>query len=501
MNPMLRMTGIRKAFPGVQALAGIDFDTQAGEVHALVGENGAGKSTLMHILAGVHRPDAGRIAFNGQEGIEISDEQHARRLGIAIVYQERSLFSLLSVAENIFVNNQPVNRVGGIVRKELYARTTELLDRISVKVHPGTPVGKLSAAQQQMVEIGKALSINARLVIFDEPTAALTRTETNVLFRVIRQLKDSGVGIVYISHRLEEIFEIAGRVTVLKDGQYQGTLSVTDTSPADLVMRMVGRKGLYQHVDRSIPAKLKPVLEVKGVSDGKLRDIHFSVSPGEIVALAGLAGAGRTELALAIFGARPISSGSIAIEGKVVPVVSPRDAIAAGIGYLPEDRKEMGLFLEMNVAENIAAARLSYFGSWWMSRAKLFETARTYIGRLRIATPDASRTVRKLSGGNQQKVLLSRWLLRDQLVLIVDEPTRGIDVGAKAEIYALLRDLADQGKAVIVISSDLPEVLAIADRIVVMRLGRIAGELLRAEATEENIMRLASMRVEETACR
>ena len=500
MNPLLRMAGIRKAFPGVQALDGIDFDVRPGEVHALVGENGAGKSTLMHILAGVHQPDSGSIDFDGRTDVHILDEQQARRLGIAIVYQERSLFSLLSVAENIFANSQPVNAWGAVDARRLESKTLELLKRVNLPVAPHAIVGRLSTAQQQMVEIAKALSIDARLVIFDEPTAALTRAETDVLFGVIRQLKQAGVGIAYISHRLEEIFEIADRVTVLKDGQGQGTLGVEATSPADLVMRMVGRSTIHEHVERKAPLDVTPVLEVKDLSDGKQTRVSFSVRSGEILAFAGLAGAGRTELALAIFGVRPIASGAILVNGIQLRVSSPNDAIAAGIGYLPEDRKEMGLFLEMTVAENIAAARLSYFGSFWINSMKIIETARSYIERLRIATPDPLRAAGKLSGGNQQKVLLARWLLRDQRILIVDEPTRGIDVGAKAEIYQLLRQLADQGKAVVVISSDLPEVVAIADRVIVMRQGRIAGELPRSVTTEQNIMQLATIGAGESAC-
>lgn len=489
MTALLAMRGIHKTFPGTRALAGIDFDVEAGEVHALVGENGAGKSTLMHILAGVHQPDAGTICFNGQANVHISDESEAQQLGIAIVYQERSLFNLLSVAENIFVNSQPVNRWGVVNRAKLRRMAKELLDRLRLKVHPETPLGRLAPAHQQMVEIAKALSIDARLILFDEPTTALTQAETGVLFELIRQLKNTGVGIVYISHRLEEIFHVADRVTVLKDGEVQGTFPIDAISPDDLVMRMVGR-GLGEPIEQTRStdreANEKVALEVR---DGGRA---FSVRRGEILVFCGLTGAGRTTLAQAIFGARPFS-GTILVSGQPVRIESPADAIAADIGYLPEDRKEMGLFLEMSVAQNIAAARLSYFGCWWMRDSKLVAIANRFSAKLCITPPGIQREAKKLSGGNQQKVMLARWLLCDPAILIIDEPTRGIDVAAKEEIYSLLREAASNGKAVIVISSHLPEALAIADRILVMRHHRIVGELTRPEASEERIMRLAAL--------
>jgi ribose transport system ATP-binding protein len=497
------MHAIRKRFGGVQALNGVQLEVRPGEVHAMVGENGAGKSTLMHILAGVHQPDEGTISWNRQETV-IANEHAAQQMGIAIVFQERSLFGSLSVAENIFAGRQPVSKLGTIRRKQLSAQAAALLRQVGLTCDPGTDVGDLSSAQQQMVEIAKALSLKARLIIFDEPTAALTETETAALFRVIGDLKKRGVAIIYISHRLEEIFKVADRVTVLKDGTWQGTFAVPEITTDELIARMVGR-----NVSRGCPTDAsrrtdQPVmLEVRDLNDHRsdgevktvLRDINFSVRAGEMLALAGLSGAGRTELALSIFGARSRESGEIFVAGKRVVIESPSDAIAAGIAYLPEDRKDAGLFLEMTVAENVAAARLKEFGSWWFSDARGDAAAEGFRSKLRIASHSVRQIVQSLSGGNQQKVVLAKWLLVKPKVLIVDEPTRGIDVGAKSEVHNLLRDLARAGAAILVISSELPEVLAIADRILVMREGRITGELAGEQATEEQILRYASMSV------
>ena len=502
--PLLAMQGISKRFGGVQALNGVNLEVRAGEVHALVGENGAGKSTLMHILAGVHQPDDGRIDWDGKKGIVLANEHAAQQMGIAIVFQERSLFSSLSVAENIFAGRQPVSRWGTIQRKKLYEQTAALLREVGLTCDPRTQLSDLSSAQQQMIEIAKALSLNAKLIIFDEPTAALTETETAALFRVIRDLQKRNVAIIYISHRLEEIFDIADRVTVLKDGAGQGTFPVAEITTDDLITRMVGRGlSLHRRSDHAAAIQDAVMLEVRHLSDRNLekevktvlRDISFSVRAGEILALAGLCGAGRTELALSIFGARPRDSGEIFVAGKKVEIKSPGDAIAAGLAYLPEDRKEAGLFLDMTIAHNIAAAGLSRFGSWWFNDTNGDAIAEDFRKKLRIASYGVKQIVQSLSGGNQQKVVLAKWLLLRPKVLIVDEPTRGIDVGAKAEVHNLLRELARGGTAVVVISSELPEVLAVADRILVMREGRISGELSAAQATEETIMRYASMSV------
>ena len=499
MSALLRCAGITKEFPGVRALSNVDFDVERGEIHALVGENGAGKSTLMHILAGVHRQDAGIIEFSPHGPVHIVNERHAQQLGIAIVYQERSLFDLMSVAENVLVENMPVNRWGLIDRKRLKEQTRVLLERVNLPVDPGCMLSELSPAQQQMVEIAKALSIESRLLILDEPTAALTFTETETLYRVMRQLQAGGVGIVYISHRLEEVFHIADRVTVLKDGQLQGTMRVADTCAEDLVTRMVGRQRTAAAPSAMKEASGPPALEVTNLCDKKLRNVSFSVASGEIVTLSGLAGAGRTEIAMAIFGERPLTSGEIFVSGRRIAARSPREAMDAGIGYLTEDRKDLGVFAEMPVAENIAAARLERFGEWNLNDREMARTAASFMEQLRIACPDVDTPVGRLSGGNQQKVLLARWLLREPKVLIVDEPTRGVDVNAKLEIHTLLRSLAAQGTAIVAISSDLPEVLALGDRVLVMRHGRLAACLPRAEASEERIMRFAAMAGEEAS--
>jgi inositol transport system ATP-binding protein len=502
MSALLSMHGVRKRFGGVQALNGVNLDVRAGEVHALVGENGAGKSTLMHILAGVHQPDEGRIDLDGKANVILANEHAAQQYGIAIVFQERSLFSSLSVAENIFAGRQPV-KWGRIKRRQLYQDTALLLREVGLACDPKTPLSELSAAQQQMVEIAKALSLNAKLIIFDEPSAALTETETAALFRVIVDLKRRNVAVIYISHRLEEIFKIANRVTVLKDGAGQGTFEVSEITTDRLITLMVGRALSFHRAEAQDTSAAPVMLEVKGLSDHSLetevktilRDISFKVRQGEIVALAGLCGAGRTELALSIFGARPRDSGEIFVGGRRVEIHSPADAISAGLAYVPEDRKEAGLFLDMTIAQNTAAGSLKEFGTWWFDDAKGHAKAEEFRNRLRIASYSAKQVVQSLSGGNQQKVVLARWLLIRPKVLIVDEPTRGIDVGAKAEVHNLIRDLARAGTAIVVISSDLPEVLAVADRILVMREGRITGELSGADATEEKIMRYASMKV------
>ncbi len=501
--PLLKMTGICKDFPGVCALDGMQLEVRAGEVHAVVGENGAGKSTLMHILAGVYQPDAGRIDFAGHDDVRIADEQAAQRMGIAIVYQERSLFDSLSVAENIFAGRQPVQIGNWIDSGAMAATAGELLKQVGLEVHPDAPLASLSPAEQQLVEIAKALSLNARLIIFDEPTAAITEAETKTLFAVIRSLQKAGTAVIYISHRLEEIFLLAVRVTVLKDGRWQGTLPIAEATPSELVRRMVGRE--LANVSRaaleaSENQATAPAIEVRGLSDAPARrqrrttlsNISFQVRSGEVVVLAGLAGAGRTETALSIFGARPYRSGSVLIHGQPTRIRNVPDAIAAGIGYLPEDRKQAGLFLDMSIAHNMAAATLRRFGMIVTSEREIGRAAETYCQRLGIACHSTRQVVRSLSGGNQQKVLLAKWLLVEPRVLIVDEPTRGVDVGAKAQVHRLLFDLADHGTAVLVISSDLPEVLTLADRVIVMAQGRIAGQLSRDEATEERIVHLAS---------
>jgi ABC-type sugar transport system ATPase subunit len=495
--PLLSMQAVKKSFNGIEVLKGVDFTVRTGEVHALVGENGAGKSTLMNLLAGVHQPTSGTISFAGRDNLQIPDEKTAQELGISTVFQERSLFAQLNLADNIFAARQPV-RFGHVNQKKLSADTRALLQRVELNWEPNQLVGELSPAQQQLAEIAKALSFNAKLMIFDEPTSSLTDTETRALFRVIRQLREQGVGIVYITHRLEEIFLIADRVSVLKDGEGQGTFNATETNTNELVRRMVGRSLELRHKD-AVAAGNPITFEVRDISDPMnsfrplLRNVSLNVRQGEIVGLAGLAGAGRTELALSIFGVRPRGAGEIFLNKERVSIDSPRDAIQAGIGYVAEDRKEGGLFLEMSIAANVAAAKLDAFGSWWMSGRQERKTAEGFRQSLRIVSADVSQPVQRLSGGNQQKVVLAKWLLLNPKVLIVDEPTRGIDIGAKAEVHHLLYQHSRKGSSVIVISSDLPEILDVSDRIYVMREGQITGELSRIEATEEKVMRLASL--------
>jgi ABC-type sugar transport system ATPase subunit len=495
---LVAMHGIWKRFDGNSVLKGVNFELLRGEVHALVGENGAGKTTLMNLLAGVHQPDSGSIRLRGLAQATIPDEKSAQALGIAIVFQERSLFAQLSVAENIFAARQPVKRLGVIDRKRLHENTRLLLRQTGLEADPQQTVESLSPAHQQLVEIAKALSHNPSILIFDEPTSSLTERETHRLFEVIRQLKSGGVGIIYISHRLPEVFQIADRVTVLKDGEGQGTIPVAATSTDDLVRRMVGRSLDLRHQD-AVAAGNPILLEVRNLSDPPtgpkpfLRNISFNVRRGEIVGFAGLAGAGRTELALAIFGSRSLGAGEIFVAGKRIEIHSPREAIAARLGYVPEDRKDGGLFLDMTVAENIASANLKRFGQFWLLDREQMEVARQFEHSLRIVCRTPKQVVQRLSGGNQQKVALAKWLLVNPTVLIVDEPTRGVDVGAKAEVHQMLYKLSRQGTAVVVISSDLPEILDISDRIYVMREGTISGELSRHEATEEAVMRLASL--------
>ena len=491
---LAQLFGIHKYFPGVHALKGVDFQLYRGEIHALVGENGAGKSTLMHILAGVYQPDSGSIFFNGNPNTRIENERIAQDLGIAIVYQEKSLVNSLNVAENIFFGRQPVHRWSIINHKLLYEKANAILDQLGLDINPKMLVGRLSPAQQQMVEIAKALSLNAQMVILDEPTSSLTEPEIVSLYRVLRRLKNQGVGIIFISHRLAEVFDITDRVTVLKDGEFRGTYNIDQITPEKIISLMVGRDiKKTQHSTKNNSEVGNVVLEVRSLSDRtKVRDINFYVRSGEILAFAGLAGAGRTEMALALFGASSRQAGEILINHKKVKIQSTEDAIAAGIGYLPEERRDAGLFLQMSISRNISIGNLKRFGTWWLNDREMDSIAEEYRQTLSITSPNVLNLVQNLSGGNQQKVVLAKWLLLKPKILIVDEPTRGIDVGAKAEVHNLLRALAADGTAIILISSELPEILDVADRIMVMREGQISGELTAEEATEEKILRYAS---------
>ena len=486
---LLRLQHISKTFPGVKALSDVSFSVEAGEVHAVCGENGAGKSTLMNILSGNLQPDSGGEIFMDNQVVKIDDFNQGRALGIGIVYQERSLVEMLSVAENIFANRHPKTRWGLIDYPKLYADTQSLLEQLKLThLHPQTRVERLSPAERQMIEIAKALSQQPRLLILDEPTAGITEQEITTLFAIIRSLQRQGTAIIYISHRMAEIFEIADRVTVLKDGKFQATRPTSETDTDQLIKLMVGRDlAQLTHRFADHPDKL---LEVSGLTNARIQTIHFSVKRGEIVALAGLVGAGRTEIARAIFGIDPKTDGTVWLDGQFCSIRHPADAIACGIGYVPEDRKNQGLFLEMSVQENIVAGRFS--ANKAISAQEQFGIATRFKDELRIQTPDVSQKIRLLSGGNQQKCVLARWLHLNPKLLIVDEPTHGVDVGAKFEIYEILKKMALAGTGILLISSELPEVLALADRILVVYRGRIVGEMSRLEATEERILALAS---------
>ena len=490
--PRLSIRNVVKTFPGVRAVDDVSLEVRRGEVHALIGENGAGKSTLMHLVAGVYQPDSGTIELDGASMAGFN-EKAAADAGIAIVYQERSLVGALSVAENVYAGRQPANRLGVIRRAPMYEGTRRILRDLEVDIDPRTPVAQLSPGQQQMVEIAKGLSHELKLLILDEPTSALTINEGRHLFRIIRRLASQGVGIIYVSHRMAEIFEISDRVTVMKDGRVTGLRETAAVSHRELISLMVGRELSFEPDPRRAAPDAAIALEVRDLAADPVVSASFTLRYGEILCLAGLLGAGRTEVCEAIFGARPISGGSILVEGAPLRPRSPADSMAAGISMLPEDRKDGGLFMDFSITANVVAANLpAYTSSGLLSDAEMREISRTYTRDLRIATPGIDREVRYLSGGNQQKVLLAKWLARQPRILIVDEPTRGVDVGSKAEIYRILRDLAANGIALLVVSSDLPEVLALAHRIVVMSDRRTVGELDAASASEIAILELAA---------
>lgn len=491
--PVLQMRRICKTYPGVRALDNVDLEVRAGEVHAIVGENGAGKSTLMKILAGAQPKDSGEILINGQP-VQIDSPHKAMDLGISIIYQEFNLVPYLNAAENIFLGREPRAKVPGFVDfRTMYREAQEVIDRLGVPINVRTPVNRLSVAQQQMVEIAKATSRQSSIIVMDEPSATLTEHELERLFTLIRQLKSEGTAIVYISHRLEEVFQIADRVTVLRDGKHIATRPTSELTREEIIRLMVGRE-LTQMIPK-VPAPIGDVvLEVRGLSrKDKLHNISFSLRKGEILGIAGLVGAGRTELARAIFGADPIDSGEIILEGKPIRIRSPQEAIQHGIGLVTEDRKAQGLILGMVVRENVTLANLGALSRLnFINLARERQVAQKHVQDLSIKTPTIEQTVQNLSGGNQQKVVLAKWLFTQSKVLIFDEPTRGIDVGAKTEIYQLMNDLAAQGVAMLMISSELPEVLGMSDRILVMHDGRVVGELQAGEATQEKIMHLAT---------
>lgn len=491
MAVKLEVKGISKNFPGVRALDGVSLTIHEGEVHGLVGENGAGKSTLMHILAGVYLPDEGELFVDGNR-CEFPDERSAQEAGIGMVFQERSLIKELSVAENIFAGRQPVKWLNFIDRKRMCSEADEFLKRVNLNINPMTRVAQLSPIQQQLVEIAKALSLDAQILILDEPTATITEREIDTLFSLVKQLKKEGIAIIYISHRLQELPYICDKVSVLKDGVYQGTRIMNEVTLEEIVTMMVGRKVLSVYDDRSWKEG-DVVLEVKDLSSARFKNINFYLKKQEILGIAGLAGSGRTELALAVFGVDRKAEGEVYVNNKRVRFTTPREAINAGLGYLPEDRKDSGIFLDLDVTSNIISANTRRFTRYGLlSDKRAVKSVNGYIEDLKITTPSTRQKIINLSGGNQQKVLMARWLMKDPDILIIDEPTRGIDVGAKEEIYKLIRQMAVRGKSIIIISSELPEIITLCDRIIVMCLGRKTGDLPHCDATEEKIMRLAS---------
>jgi len=489
--PVLEMRGISKRFPGVQALDAVGLVVSGGEVLALVGENGAGKSTLIKILAGADRADAGEILVEGNP-VRIESPKDAMALGIRVIYQEFNLVPQLSVMENIFLGREPA-KLGLVDFHRMESDCAALLERVGAEFSPNDLVSRLSVAQQQLVEIAKALSRDARILVLDEPSATLTERELDRLFALIRDLRQHGVAMVYISHRLEEIFEIADRVTVLRDGKHATTAPTSELTREDIIRHMVGRD-LSDFIPSTTSRASDEVLRLEGLTaHGRFRDVNLVVRAGEIVALAGLVGSGRTEVARAVFGADPVDSGRVIVGGLEAHIRSPRAAIALGIGLATEDRKAQGLVLGLGVSANITLADLRAIARYGFIRHTA-ETAAAgrFVDQLRIRTPSLRQQARLLSGGNQQKVVLAKWLFTECRMLILDEPTRGIDVGTKNEIYQLMNELCSQGRAILMISSELPEVIGVAHRIYVMREGRMMGELAREEATQEKIMRLAT---------
>jgi len=497
MQYLIALKNVSKGFPGVQALDNCQFDLLPGEVHALMGENGAGKSTLMKILSGVYQRDSGEILVDGHP-VEIDGPRAAQALGIGIIHQELNLMHHLSAAQNIFIGREPRGRFGLFLDEdELNRQAAAIFARMRLPLDPRTLVGTLTVAKQQMVEIAKALSFNSRVLIMDEPTAALNNAEIDELFRMIVELQAQGVGIIYISHKMDELRRISNRVTIMRDGRYIATVPTATTPIDSIISMMVGRE-----LDGIRPVQVdsgsnEVVLAVRNLRRGKLvRDVSFSLRKGEILGFAGLMGAGRTEVARAIFGADALDGGEIFIHGAPALIGSPADAVAHGIGYLSEDRKHFGLATGLDVNTNIAMASLSRFCRYggFLDQVAMRDRAQYYVRQLSIKTPSIDQRAGLLSGGNQQKIVIAKWLLRDCDILFFDEPTRGIDIGAKSEIYKLINALAAQGKAIVMISSELPEILRMSHRILVMCEGRIAGELSAAEASQEKIMQLATQR-------
>ena len=494
---ILKMQGIQKYFSGVHALNGVDFELKAGEVHALMGENGAGKSTLIKVLCGIHKRDGGTIEYFGEE-VSFNNIAESQAAGISVIHQELNMMNHLTVAQNMFIGREVMN--GGIINdKQMEIEAQKLFDKMGVKINPSTKLGDLTVGKQQMVEIAKAVSRDCKLLVLDEPTAALTLPEVEELFNIMRDLQKKDIGMIYISHRMDEINRISDRVTVMRDGEYVGTVNTAEVTKDDIVKMMVGRVIMGEQKEVSTcPADAPVVLEVNHLNAGKeVKDVSFTLRKGEILGFAGLMGAGRTEVARALYGADPRQTGEILLNGKKVKLRTPEQAVKHGICYLSEDRKRYGLMLDKSVTENTAISSVEDFiSAGIISDGKMREASAEYNEKLRTKTPSMEQLLKNLSGGNQQKVIIARWLMKNSDIFIFDEPTRGIDVGAKSEIYHLIEDLAAQGKSIIMISSELAEVLRLSDRIVVMCEGRKTGELDISEATQENIMKLATMREE-----
>ncbi|MBQ3553581.1 MAG: sugar ABC transporter ATP-binding protein [Clostridia bacterium] len=495
---ILEMKNIDKRFSGVHALKSANMELRAGEVHALMGENGAGKSTLMKVLCGIYKRDEGDVILFG-EPVNFNTIKESQDAGISIIHQELNMMNHLTVAQNIYIGREPMKKGVYIDDRQMEKDAKELFDRIGVKIDPSAILGTLTVGKQQMVEIAKAISRNSKILILDEPTAALTQVEVEELFKIMNDLRAKGIGMIYISHRMDEINRISDRITVMRDGEYVGTLITKDTTKDEIVKMMVGRVIFGDKKEASnVPEDAEVVLEVKGLNRGKeIKDVSFQLRKGEILGFSGLMGSGRTEVARAIYGADGFDSGEIYINGKKVNIKSPEEAVKNGICYLSEDRKRYGLLLDKSVAENSVLSNLDdYIIAGWINDSKITKDAERENAKLKTKTPSMQQLLRNLSGGNQQKVIIARWLLKNSDIFIFDEPTRGIDIGAKSEMYTLMEELASQGKSIIMISSELSEVQRLSDRVVVMCEGRITGTLDIKDATQEKIMAYATMREE-----
>ena len=492
-NTVLELQNIDKKFPGVHALKKVSLNLRQGEVLALVGENGAGKSTLVKVLTGIYTADEGHIIYNGGR-VSFSGPKAAQEAGISIVHQELNLMNHLTAAQNIFIGREASGFF--LSDKEINEKAAELFAQLKVNINPTQKVGDLTVGKQQMVEIAKAISFQSSVLVLDEPTGALTEAETNELFNIMNDLRKKGIAMIYISHRMDEIMKISDRITVMRDGEYVVTVNTSETNLDEIIHAMVGRTIYTEPKTKSaVPENAPVVLEIRNLCSKDVKNVSFQLRKGEILGLAGLMGAGRTEMARLIFGADKRDGGEILINNVPVSIFSPSDAVRFGIGYLSEDRKRFGLALGLSLADNCVMAVLKEFSvGLFVRKKKILETASDYIKKINIRTPSATRLIRQLSGGNQQKVVVAKWLIRNSDILIFDEPTRGIDVGAKSEIYKLMDDLAAQGKSIIMISSELPEILRMSDRVICMCEGRLTGVVDIQDASQETVMRYATMR-------